>query len=139
MDVNCLAAVAGGLLVLFGLVELMLGALIAVGPFYLLIKLGGLADAVAKDRRTAPEASTSMVQPWSATVGRSRHIPWCASAFFAALLPSHEAWSAHELFYLLCRLVDHVYRRQEDRPEMAGSVDGVESRAVDYENASGLH
>lgn len=34
-----------------GLVRLLLGALVAVGLFYLLIKLAGLADAMTKTKR----------------------------------------------------------------------------------------
>lgn len=37
-----------------GLVRLLLGALVAVGLFYLLIKLAGLADAMSKAKRAAP-------------------------------------------------------------------------------------
>ena len=36
-----------------GLVRLLLGALVAVGLFYLLIKLAGLADATTKAKRVA--------------------------------------------------------------------------------------
>jgi len=36
-----------------GLVRLLLGALVAVGLFYLLIKLAGLADAMTKTKRVA--------------------------------------------------------------------------------------
>ena len=37
-----------------GLVRLLLSALVAVGLFYLLIKLAGLADAMTKAKRAAP-------------------------------------------------------------------------------------
>lgn len=37
----------------FGLVHLVFGAVVVIGLFYLLIKLAGLADAMAHAKRTA--------------------------------------------------------------------------------------
>jgi hypothetical protein len=49
----------GPLLVLFGLLRIVLGAVIVVGLFYLLIKLARLAEAIAETKRVQARPTTS--------------------------------------------------------------------------------
>ena len=59
MEVNRLVLHPGPLLVLFGLLRIVLGAVIVVGLFYLLIKLARLAEAIAETKRAQVRPTSS--------------------------------------------------------------------------------
>ena len=59
IEMNCLAAAAGVVLVLFGPVRTILGALVAVGFFCLLIKGADFPDAMTKYGERAHQAAAS--------------------------------------------------------------------------------
>jgi len=46
-------------LAFFGLVRISLAVLVSVGLFYLLIRLAGLADAIAKAKRVTHQSATA--------------------------------------------------------------------------------
>jgi MFS family permease len=58
MEVNCLVFHPGAALVLFGLVRVVLGAVVVVGVFYLLIKLAGLVDAMTAAKRASARSAS---------------------------------------------------------------------------------
>lgn len=51
----------------FGLVRLSLSVLVAVGLFYLLVKLAGLADAMTDAKRATSRSASSHAKAGSAT------------------------------------------------------------------------
>jgi hypothetical protein len=53
MEVNCLVFHPGVAFLLFGLVDVVLGAVIVIGLFYLLVKLAGLVDAMTDAKRAS--------------------------------------------------------------------------------------
>jgi hypothetical protein len=55
----------GPALVLFGLVRVVLALLVAVGLFYLLIKLAGLVDAMTQAKRAPSQSSLSQAHTGS--------------------------------------------------------------------------
>jgi len=54
-----LAQYLGPALVSFGLVKTPLALILSVGPFYLLIKLAGLGDAMTKAKQTPHQPTAS--------------------------------------------------------------------------------
>jgi len=67
MEVNRLVFHPGPALVLFGLVRVVLGAVVVVGVLYLLIKLAGLVDAMTAAKRASARSASLQSQPASAT------------------------------------------------------------------------
>jgi len=59
MEVNRLVLHPGPLFVLFGLLRIVLGAVIVVGLFYLFIKLAKLAEAIAETKHAQARPTTS--------------------------------------------------------------------------------
>jgi hypothetical protein len=53
MEVNCLVFHPDVAFLLFGLVHVVLGAVIVIGLFYLLVKLAGLVDAMTEAKRAS--------------------------------------------------------------------------------------
>ena len=65
MEVNRLVFHPGAVLVLFGLVRIVLGAVVVIGLFYLLVKLAGLAGAMTEAKRASARSADSETQPKS--------------------------------------------------------------------------
>jgi uncharacterized integral membrane protein len=59
MEVNSLVFHPGPVLALFGLLRIILGAVIVVGLFYLLIKLARLMEVMAETKRASTQPATS--------------------------------------------------------------------------------
>jgi hypothetical protein len=67
MEVKCLVFHPGAALVLFGLVRVVLGAVVVIGLFYLLVKLAGLAEAMTEAKRASARSAGSQTQTKSTT------------------------------------------------------------------------
>jgi len=57
----------GPALALFGLVRISLGAIVAIGLFYLIIKLAGLVGAMTEAKRATSKSTASHSQTGSAS------------------------------------------------------------------------
>lgn len=65
MEVNRLVFHPGPVLVLFGLVRFVLGAVVVVGLFYLLVKLAGLVEVMTEAKRVSARSAIPQTQPKS--------------------------------------------------------------------------